>query len=111
MRKQLSPGFQEVLYKRALALELQARGLKAELEHPISVFYKGVNIGDYFADILVENSIILEVKAVSELVAAHEVQLVNYLTATGKDFGILINYGGEKFAFRKKTRLYRPQKG
>ena len=67
-------------------------------------------IGNFRADLVVENSIILEIKAVKELNIIHEAQLVNYLTATGLDYGFLINYGGEKYRIIFKTRIYSPPK-
>jgi len=106
VRLLLGPGYLESVYRNALLLELSGRGLIAQKEVPIPVYYKGILVGDFRADILVQNRIILELKAVQSIHPQHEVQLVNYLTATGMDYGILINYGGEKFAFRVKTRQY-----
>ena len=106
VRLHLGPGFLESVYHNALMIELRSHGLFAEKEAPIAVFYKEQQVGDFRADILVERRIILELKAVSEIAKAHETQLVNYLTATNLDYGVLINYGGEKFAFRVKTREY-----
>ena len=87
---------------------LRSRGLLAEKEVTIPVWYKGVQVGDFRADILVEKAIILELKSVRELNPLHEVQLVNYLVATGYDYGYLINYGAEKFRIALKTRVYTP---
>lgn len=70
--------------------------------------YKGEQVGDFRADLLVEGSVILELKAVRELNPMHEAQLVNYLVATGLDYGYLINYGGEKFRIALKYREYTP---
>lgn len=108
VRLTLAPGYLEKVYKNALMLELQARGLKVYKEYPIKVYYKGVIIGEFSADFLVEDRIILEIKAVSELNPVHERQLVNYLTSTGLDTGVLINYGGEKYSYRVKDRIYKP---
>lgn len=105
----LSPGFLESVYKRALLYELQAYGLDAVAEKEIVVTYKGQQVGYFRADIVVENSVIIELKAVERLSPLHEVQLVNYLTATGIDNGILVNFG-EEFAVRRKFRIYSPRK-
>jgi len=107
VRKHLSPGFLESVYQNALIVELRSQGILAEKEVPIKVNYKGVEVGNYIVDVLVEKRIIVELKAVEYLHPAHEAQLVNYLTATGIDHGVLINYGGEKFAFRVKDRIYK----
>ena len=93
VHKELGYGFLEKVYKNALAIELQENGLKCALESPLKVLYRGRTVGDYFADIIVEDKIIVEVKAVSDLEPIHEVQLVNYLKATGLNVGLLINFG------------------
>ena len=85
---------------------MRSRGLNAEKEIPIPVKYKNHIVGDFRADILVNNTIIIELKAVRELTPLHEAQLVNYLVATGIDYGYLINYGGEKYRIIRKTRIY-----
>lgn len=109
VRRHLSPGFLESVYQNALIKELQDRGLKAQKEVPIPVKYKGIVVGEFRADILVESTVIIEVKSVRELHMAHEAQLVNYLTATGLDYGYLINYGSETYRIIRKTRLYNPR--
>lgn len=106
VRLHLAPGYLESVYQNALLVELNLRGLLAEKEAPIEVRYKDVVVGDFRADILVEKRIIIELKAVSEIHPVHEAQLVNYLNATGLDHGVLINYGGEKYSFRVKDRIY-----
>ena len=107
VRRHLCNGFLEKVYQNALAIELSQRGLQVETEIPIKIHYKGHIVGDYRIDILVENSVILELKSVETILPIHEAQLVNYLTATGINDGILINYG-ENYIFRHKTRLYIP---
>lgn len=109
VRLNLYPGFLESVYQNALIVELRSRGLCAEKEVAIPVYYKGEPVGDFRADILVEKKIILELKAVRELNPIHEAQLVNYLVATGLDHGYLINYGGDKFRIALKYRQYTPQ--
>jgi GxxExxY protein len=103
----LGPGFLESVYQHALAHELQKTGLRVECEKPISVIYDGAIVGDFCADMLVEGRIMIENKAVQALATAHEVQLVNYLTATGIEIGLLLNFGGARLEFKRKTRTYR----
>lgn len=106
VRLHLGPGFLEEVYQNALIYELKQRGLDACKESAIPVGYKGIVVGNYRADILVDDSVIIELKAVRELTSAHEAQLVNYLVATGVDYGFLINYGGDRYRIIRKTRLY-----
>ncbi len=106
VRLQLAPGYLESVYQNALVWELRSRGLTAEKEIPIPVRYKNHIVGDFRADILVNDSIIIELKAVREINPIHEAQLVNYLVATGIDYGYLINYGGDKYRIIRKTRIY-----
>jgi GxxExxY protein len=101
----LGAGFLESIYHKALAHELQKAGIRFESEKPINVFYDGVLVGEFVADLLVENGLIVELKAIQSLAIAHEVQTVNYLVATGHDIGLLINFGGERLEFKKKFRL------
>lgn len=108
VRLNLGPGYLETVYQNALMFELHSRGLNAEKEVTVPVWYKGIQVGDFRADILVNRSIILELKAINELHPIHEAQLVNYLTATGLDYGYLINYGGDKFRIALKSREYIP---
>ena len=102
------PGYLEEVYKNALMVELKEAGISAEKEVPIAVDYHGVRVGNYQADIIVEKSLILELKAVSALVVRHEAQLVNYLTAIGIDEGLLINFGASSLQFKHKYRTYTP---
>ena len=97
----LGDGFLEKVYQRALLIELRKRGLKAESEVPIQVRYKGELVGDYFADIIVENLIILELKAIEQLQKIHEAQLLNYLKATGFKIGLLINFTHPKAEIKR----------
>lgn len=79
-------------YEQALMVELPLYGLKCEPQKNIKIYYKKIEIGDYFADILVEDVIIIELKAVETILPIHEVQLVNYLKTTGKEVGLLLNF-------------------
>ena len=97
----LGHGFLERIYKKALLIELRKRGLKAESEVPIQVQYKGELVGDYFADIVVEDRIILELKAIEKLQPVHEAQLLNYLKATGIQVGLLINFTHPKAEIKR----------
>jgi len=83
--------------------------MQVECEKPIKVQYDGVPVGDFSADLLVEGRVILELKANHTLAPANEVQLVNYLTATGIEIGLLLNFGAERLEFKRKTRTYRPK--
>lgn len=91
----LGAGFLEKVYENAVIIELMKLGMKAEQQVPIDVYYDEVKVGEYYADILVEDRVIIELKAATDLVKAHEVQLVNYLKATGIEVGLLINFGDE----------------
>ena len=86
-------GFLEKVYQNALMIELKKAGLNANAEAPIQVFYEGEMIGAYIADMVVEDKVLVELKAVKMLNEAHEAQLVNYLKATGVEVGLLINFG------------------
>ena len=104
VHRALGPGFLESVYHAALAHELSKAGLKVESERRIAVQYDGIVIGDFVADLVVNESLIVELKAVQALAVAHEVQVVNYLTATGLDEGLLLNFGTESLQFKKKFR-------
>ena len=101
----LGPGFLESVYQNALIWELRKAGLRSEAEKPISVHYDGQLVGAFTADVLVDDAVIVELKAVQTLTKADEVQLVNYLVATGFDEGLLLNFGAERLEFKKKFRL------
>ena len=94
-------GFLETVYQNALVIELTKSGLNVEKEKPVKVLYENQIVGDFIADILVEETVILELKAVKELHSIHEAQLVNYLKATGIEVGLLINFG-ESVAIKRK---------
>ena len=97
----LGYGFLEGVYENALMIELEKIGLQAEQQVPIKVFYDKKNIGNFFADILVENSVILELKAVSDITTSHEAQLLNYLKGSDMEVGLLLNFGTSPRVIRK----------
>ena len=97
----LGYGFLEKVYQRALQAELLRRGVPAEIEHRISVNYKGINVGDYAADLYVDNKVLVELKVASEYNSEDEAQLLNELKATGMKVGMLINFGRRKVEFRR----------
>lgn len=107
IRRQLGPGFLEKVYKNAMVVELRKLNLNFETEKLIQVLYDGIVVGEYRTDIIVEGKLILELKATQDLSIANEVQLVNYLTSTQIDDGLLINFGADKLQFKRKYRIYR----
>jgi GxxExxY protein len=102
----LGPGFLESIYENALLIRLQKVGLAAESQKSLPVHFEGEIVGNFQTDIIVEGRLLLELKAVSALVAAHEVQLVNYLTATKIDVGLLFNFGNKSLEIKRRTRGY-----
>ncbi len=106
----LGPGFLESVYQNALIWELRKSGFKVEAEKPITVQYDGQIVGAFMADLLVNNSLIVELKATQSLAKTHEVQLVNYLVATGYEQGLLMNFGAERLEFKKKFATRRKSK-
>jgi len=93
VHKSLGYGFLEKVYQNALMIELRRRGLFAESERPLRIHYEAEVVGDYVCDVVVEEKVILELKAVKQIDQIHEVQLVNYLKGTGIEVGLLINFG------------------
>ena len=89
----LGYGFLEKVYENALILELRKQGMMAEQQKRIDVFYDGQRVGEYYADILVDECVVLELKAADALAPEHEAQLINYLKATELEVGLLFNFG------------------
>ena len=89
----LGYGFLEKVYENALLIELGKRGIKAQAQYPIAVLYNKKPVGEYFADILVEDAVIVEIKAARNLLPEHEAQLLNYLKGTEVEVGMLLNFG------------------
>jgi GxxExxY protein len=98
----LGDGFAEKVYENSLAIELRKLGLQIEQQKSITVYYEEYNVGEYFADILVNGTVILELKAVRHLLDEHEAQLLNYLKATTIEVGLLLNFGS-KAEYRRKV--------
>ncbi len=98
---ELGYGFLEKVYENALKIELESQGLYVEKQKPITVFYKNNSVGEYFADLIVENVVILELKAAETLCEEHELQLINYLKATNIEVGLLLNFGKKSQISRK----------
>ena len=101
VNKVLGAGFLEKVYEKALIIELLVRGLRAESQVPIKVSYKNEVVGEYFADIVVEGQVIIELKAVDQLQKIHEAQLLNYLKATSYKIGLLINFTHPKAEIKR----------
>jgi GxxExxY protein len=96
VHRTLGSGFLEKVYENALMVLFNREGIKAEQQKPIRVYFEGENVGDYFADILIEDKIILEIKIAERISRIHEVQILHYLKATGLRLGIIINFGKKK---------------
>ncbi len=97
-------GYLETVYEKCLLIELRKAGLHAEPQKSISVFYNKENVGDFVDDIVVDDTVILELKSVRRIDDAHEVQLVNYLVATNNPVGLLLNFGERKVEVKRKLR-------
>jgi len=106
VHRELGAGFCESVYQNALIQELGLQKIAASPEQKIKVRYKNAVVGEFSADLVVENKLILELKSVQNLITAHEVQLVNYLTATNINKGLLLNFGTTSLQYKKKFRTY-----
>jgi GxxExxY protein len=98
---ELGCGFLESVYQNALLFALREAGLKAESQTPLKVTFRGQIVGEFFADIVVENSVLLELKAAKALAPEHLAQVMNYLKATGIEVGLLVNFGNPKLEYRR----------
>ena len=109
---ELGYGFLEKVYQNSMYLELSARGFKVEAQKPIKVLYKGTEVGEYYADLVVDELIILELKAADVIVKEFEWQLLNYLRSTDMEVGLLLNFGKKPefirrvFENSRKIRIY-----
>ena len=98
----LGPGFVEAVYEKALGVELSARGVPFRRQQRLAVVYKGQIVGEYAADLVVDDKVIMELKAVKALNEIHEAQLINYLRATDLRVGLLINFGASSLEHKRR---------
>lgn len=108
VHNKLGPGFLEKVYENALRIELQKLGLRVKQQEPINVVYDDQVVGEYYADLWIDERVVVELKAALALAKEHEVQLVNYLSATGVNDGLLINFG-PSVQVKRKFREYKPK--
>jgi len=101
---ELGTGFLESVYEKALLLAVRQKGLMAYAQHPIHVVFRGENVGDFYADLLIEDKVIVELKTVKTLLPEHEAQIINYLNATQIEVGLLINFGVPRIEIKRFTR-------
>jgi GxxExxY protein len=97
-------GYLESVYERCLLIELADVGLNTESQKCLKVLYKGQVVGDFVADIIVNDTVIVELKSVSKIVKAHEIQLVNYLVSTNKPVGLILNFAKDKVEIKRKVK-------
>ena len=97
-------GFLESVYENCLMIELEKEGLIAERQRAINVYYEGTLVGEFKADIIVENTVIVELKSVRQIATVHEAQLVNYLVATNMPIGLIINFAENKVHVKRKLK-------
>jgi GxxExxY protein len=112
VHKTLGNGFQEVIYQRALDIEMAQQGFTASREHEMDIFYKGIKIGNRRVDFFVEGKVMVEIKAVVQLEDVHLAQAINYLEAYGLEVGLLLNFGNRSLQFKRvmKPTKNRPPK-
>ncbi len=97
-------GFLESVYEKCLLIEMRKANLKYESQKKITVTYEGETVGEFLADIIVQDTIIVELKSVKTIIKSHEIQLVNYLVATGKPIGLILNFGEERVEVKRKLK-------
>ena len=97
-------GFLESVYEKCLLIEMRKAGLDTETQKPITVYYDGEVVGEFVADMMVNDAVIIELKSVRRIIKAHEIQLVNYLVATGKPLGLILNFGERKVEIKRKVK-------
>jgi len=103
VHKVLGPGFVESVYERALAREFELRSITYQRQAILTVPYKGIVAGEFKADFLVDDKVIVELKAVKQLTPLHEAQLINYLKATGRRVGLLLNFGARSLEYKRRV--------
>ncbi|MDR0833510.1 MAG: GxxExxY protein [Candidatus Symbiothrix sp.] len=104
VHRSMGNGFQEVVYQRCLAIEMGQQGLKFSREHEMKLFYKGKDVGTRRVDFFVENQVMVELKAITQLEDVHLAQAINYLEAYGMNVGLLINFGSKSLQFKRVTK-------
>ncbi len=104
VQNELGSGFLESVYEKAMLISLDEAGIPARSQVPIGVHFRGQPVGDFYADLLVDEKVIVELKAVERLTPQHKAQVINYLNATGIPVGLLINFGSPKVDFQRFTR-------
>ena len=108
---ELGSGFLESVYEKSLLLALRDKGLSAKSQHPINVMFRRECVGVFYADIFVEDKVVVELKAVKVLAPEHQAQVINYLHATGVEVGLLINFGSQKLEYQRFTRYKESRRG
>lgn len=101
---ELGIGFLESVYEKALLIALRQRGHLAISQHPMTVMFRGADVGIFYADLVVDEKVIVELKAVKAITPEHQAQVINYLQATGIEVGLLINFGNPKLEYKRFTR-------
>ncbi|MBI5142557.1 MAG: GxxExxY protein [Nitrospirae bacterium] len=101
---ELGTGFLESVYENALLLALRQKGLSVTSQHPVKVMFRGECVGDFYADLFIDDKVIIELKAVKAIAPEHQAQVINYLNATGIDVGLLINFGNPRLEYKRFTR-------
>jgi GxxExxY protein len=109
--RELGAGFLETVYENALAIELEEEGIVFKRQHQLDIYYKSKLIGQYQADIVVENKLIVELKAVSSFSACHKAQVINYLRASGLSVGLLFNFGMSRLGIQRVVWKYNETEG
>ena len=104
---ELGAGFVESVYEKALLIALREKGLKVASQVPLAVMFRGHSVGEFVADLVVEDKVIVELKAVKALAPEHQAQVINYLNATGLDVGLLVNFGRPKLEYKRLHRKSR----
>jgi GxxExxY protein len=98
---ELGAGFIESVYQKSLLIALREEGLEVREQVPLAVYFRGQCVGEFFADIIVKDKIIVELKAIKSLLPEHQAQLINYLKATGMTVGLLVNFGNAKLEYKR----------
>ena len=108
--KELGIGFIESVYEKAFVVALEQKGLKVKRQVPLNVHFRSVVVGEFFVDVLVENKVLIELKAVKFFVGEHFAQTINYLKATGIEVGLIVNFGNPKLEYRRFNNRFLEEK-